>query len=618
MLSSMRSGKYRYFFYALLALLAIGLIGFGSGGMGGGDIKSIGTVGKQNISIDSYANRLSSSMQNITAQFGRKLTASEIEAFKIKQNVLKSLLSEATLDNEAKSLGISIGDRNVAKTIQESAAFQGLDANFDQEKYNSFLRNRRLSAAEYEKSIRDALSRRLIEPAIYTGIKGGASQANAFVSFYNETRDFDWVILSSKTSIPEPKQQQLQEFYDANNTSYMSEKKREISYAWITPEMLSDEIKVDQGEIKTAFEANKSHYSHPEMRTVDRIIFGDQAQADDAKKRLDNNTISFSDLAIERGLTPEDINLGEITKNTLSAPETSLLFKKDKPGIYGPAQSDLGPALFRITNIIKEEIVVLKDIEKDLRAEITNDKARKIIADMVTDVDDQLAAGVSLEELAQSSALSFKKISFTKESNAKIATYSKFKTAAENVTIDDNPKIIDLPDGGIFTLRLDKITEPELKPFNTIQNLLKTDWIKQENLRLLKLKADKIISKIHTGSNLTLLEKTTVNQVGATRTTQLENLPFSLISEVFKLDINKANSIEFDNKIYIAQVKKINISNPSDPKNIAFSKEITAQLEAEISNEILNLFIQARQENEGVHLNQTVINSINSQLLSEF
>ena len=128
MLSSMRTSKKNQpFVYGLMGLLALGLVGVASGGVGGARVNSIGSVGEEPIPVTSYAQSLRNTVQNISRQIGRQVTAQEVVNYGLQAEALENVASSAALSNEASRLGLSVGDALVAKAIVAAPAFSSID-----------------------------------------------------------------------------------------------------------------------------------------------------------------------------------------------------------------------------------------------------------------------------------------------------------------------------------------------------------------------------------------------------------------------------------------------------------------------------------------------------------
>ena len=445
MLSSMRiSKKNQPFVYGLLGLLALGLVGIASGGVDGSRISSIGKVGEEPIPVTSYAQSLRNTIQNISRQIGRQLTSQEISAYGLQSEALENVVSSAALSNEAKRLKISVGDDLVAEEIIATPTFTSVNGKFDKEAYEFALENSGLDTKEYELQTRKAIARSLIEGAVASGTKTPSSHAMTQIKFAREERSFDWASIDKKLLITQainPTIDQLKAYYDKNNILYTAPLSRKLTYVLLSPEMLADRIVVSQSELKDEYKSQPDRFNKPARRIIDRIIFDSVKTARTVKDQLDKEEVSFTKVAEDRGLTQTDIDLGDIEKGQLDKDIDDLLFNASEVGIYGPIDTNLGPALFQINAIIDPQNTSFTDAAEELTAEYVSIESRKLINEMITDIDDLLAQGLTLEEIAKETAMELEKISYDNTTETGIAAYDGFRDEALKVKIGGFPEI---------------------------------------------------------------------------------------------------------------------------------------------------------------------------------
>ena len=205
MLSSLRANKKNQpFILALLGLLAFGLVGFASGGVTGGQINSIGKVGDEPIPVNTYAQSLRGTVQNIARSIGRELTPQEVAASGLQSTALQNVISGAALSNEASRIALSAGNDNVATEIVSMPAFTGIDGKFDDEAYKFTLERSGLSVKEYEDQTRKSLARGLIEAAVAHGVGTPEIQAKSLIAFVREQRSIEWVSIDASSFIGYP------------------------------------------------------------------------------------------------------------------------------------------------------------------------------------------------------------------------------------------------------------------------------------------------------------------------------------------------------------------------------------------------------------------------------
>jgi peptidyl-prolyl cis-trans isomerase D len=165
-----------------------------------------------------------------------------------------------------------------------------------------------------------------------------------------------------------------------------------------------------------------------------------------------------------RGLDLADVDLGDVTEADLGQAGAAV-FALDGAGARGPAPSPLGPALFRVNAILAPRDVSFEEAREDLLPEVQMDRARRVIQDMVDDLDDRLAGGATIEDLVEETELEIGRIDLEPGTSEGIAAYDSFRAAAAAAEPGDFPEIVEIPEGGVFALRLDELRAPALRPF---------------------------------------------------------------------------------------------------------------------------------------------------------
>jgi peptidyl-prolyl cis-trans isomerase D len=619
MLSSMRiSKKNQPFVYGLLGLLALGLVGIASGGVDGSRISSIGKVGEEPIPVTSYAQSLRNTIQNISRQIGRQLTSQEISAYGLQSEALENVVSSAALSNEAKRLKISVGDDLVAEEIIATPTFTSVDGKFDKEAYEFALENSGLDTKEYELQTRKAIARSLIEGAVASGTKTPSSHAMTLIKFAREERSFDWASIDKKllsTQAINPTIDQLKAYYDKNNILYTAPLSRKLTYVLLSPEMLADRIVVSQSELKDEYKSQPDRFNKPARRIIDRIIFDSVKTARTVKDQLDKEEVSFTKVAEDRGLTQTDIDLGDIEKGQLDKDIDDLLFNASEVGIYGPIDTNLGPALFQINAIIDPQNTSFEDAAEELTAEYVSIESRKLINEMITDIDDLLAQGLTLEEIAKETAMELEKISYDNTTENGIAAYDGFRAEALKVKIGGFPELRELSDGGVFALRLDDLIEPALRPFETVKDQVATDWSASEDKKSLLKLADTLIIKLDNGETFESLNLNAESVSSITRNKYIEGIPAQLLEELFSNKTGKTSKIDNGDTVLLARLNDISEFNSETDESKELLSQVGIQLSNQVTGDLLRLFASALKDRDGVILNQNAVNQINTQIL---
>ncbi|WP_432449836.1 SurA N-terminal domain-containing protein [Aliiroseovarius marinus] len=612
----MATGKTsRTFGWILMGLVMVGLVGFGSTNFGAGG-SAIGTVGKTEISAGRYARELQNEIRAFEAQTGQPMTMVQAQAFGLDQQVLGRVIAAAALEDETAELGLSVGDSELRDRIVEIPAFAGVDGKFDREGYAYALQQSGLSTAEFEESLRAEVSRQILQAAVANGITTNPAYVDTLYGYAREARNFTWgaLPLSQLTAqLPEPTAEELTAHYDANPARFTLPETKKITYAWLNPEDLIAGIEVAEADIKALYESRLDEFVKPERRMVERLVFGSDADAQAAADAIAAGEKSFDDVVAERDLALEDIDLGDLTRAELGDAGDAV-FALEGPGVAGPAQSEFGPALYRMNAVLAAREATLDDVRSELHGELAADAARRQAGDMVAELDDLMAGGATLEEIADSHKLRLGTLDWTADSTGGIAAYEKFREAAQAAQEGDFPEIVILSDGGLFALRLDQHIEPRLQAEDEVQDAVRDGWAAAKRLELLADQARAMIPKLEGGESLASLGLTEVVEDAQERDSFIEGTPPALITEVFAAEKGDWIVVPAETSVFLARVDAVIEAEQTTPEALALKEGFAAQTAQEIALDVEIAFSRAVQSRAGIALDRAVINAVNAQI----
>ncbi|MDN5568963.1 MAG: SurA N-terminal domain-containing protein, partial [Paracoccus sp. (in: a-proteobacteria)] len=481
--------------WILLGLMVLGLGGFGVTSFSGGTTE-VGSVGDTKITADEYARALQSQMRSLSQQTGQQITMAQAQQMGLPVAVQSQLIGAAALAEQARRIGVSVGDEQVAQTIMQAGAFKGPNGSFDRTAYSEILRRERMTEADFEATVRDDESRMLLQSAVADGVTAPEPMVDQTARWLLQTRDFAWRELTADDlaePIADPDEATLKAWHEANGDRFTAPETRKITYAWITPDMLSSEVTLDDAALKAVYDQNIDQFQRPERRMVGRLVFPSADEAQAARGQIDAGDKPFEAFVIERGLTLDDIDLGEVTRADLGT-AADPVFQAQQPGIVGPVDTDLGPALFSVNAILDPVDISFEDARDDLRGEAALSRAARQIQDRAADFEDLLAGGATLEDVAKDTEMQLGQVDWTAEGapeEGSIAGYEAFRERATDISTSDFPQLFELADGGVFALRLDEIVPPTLRPFDEVREQVLADWKEAElQRRLLDLASE--------------------------------------------------------------------------------------------------------------------------------
>ena len=412
---------------------------------------------------------------------------------------------------------------------------------------------------------------------------------------------------------PAPTEAELQGFYDANPDLFTLPETRKITYAVLSPDMVQDEVEVDEAALRNLYEERAAEYQVPERRLVERLGFASADEAATAKAQRETGGTTFEALVADRGLDLQDIDLGDVTAEDLGEAAEGV-FAAHAGMVTGPLPTSLGPALFRINAVLDASEVPYEEAAQDLRTELAEEAARRVIDDMVEDLDDLLAGGATLEELEAETELQFATIDWFDGMDQGIAAYDSFAQAAAAAQDGDFPELLPLSDGGQFALRLDAIVPPAIPPLDEIEDEVAAAW-RATQLRIrLEDRANAILANLALTGNLEDqgLSLSTEDQIR--RQDFIPDAPPTLVPQVFQLNApGDMVVIPGARAAYIARLDSINQGTRGSPEVAALQGLFGAQIANSISADVFEAFGQALEAEIGISLDPNVINAVNAQ-----
>ena len=613
-----RMGK--VFVWILLALLIVGLAGFGIGSFGG-STTAVGSVGDQRITAQAYLRALDRAIRAERQATGEAITRSRAEATGLLSEVQGQLAGQAALDGEAADLGLSVSDEAVGERVLQNEGFQGPDGEFDRETYEFVLRQNGWTVPEYEEEVRRDQTRALLQSAAASGIAPPAAFVEAVLGFVGERRSFAWRRFGPEDlaePLPEPTRADLRAQYEATPDAYRLPQTKRITYAWVTPEDLAAAIEPEEGAVEALYRERMDRYVQPERRLVERLVFESAAAAREAAERIEAGETSFGALVRARGLTLEDVDLGEVTREDLEG-AAEPVFAREAPGVVGPVDSALGPALFRVNAALDARETPLSEVRDDLAREVSIDRARRQLEDMVDTFDDRLAAGATLEDLAAETEMEVGRLDYRPgvgTEAGEIVGYEGFREAARAASPDDFPQVEILEDGGLFALRVDEVVPPRVPPLAEIRDRVAEDWRAAETARRLASQAEAALADLAGGVSLGAGGAAVETAEGVTRDAQLEGVPPVLISRAFEMEPGARTVVRGDGDAYILELREVTEPDPGDEQMAMLERALSQQAAQGRAGDALQLYIRALMAREGISFDQPALNAVHSQVFN--
>jgi len=372
---------------------------------------------------------------------------------------------------------------------------------------------------------------------------------------------------------------------------------------------------VDEADVQALYDSRAADFNMPERRLVERLVFPDQAAAEAAVAALADGSTDFETLVADRGLDLADVDMGDVGPDDLDA-AADPVFAAAVGDVVGPVETALGPALFRVNAVLAAQNTPFEDAAEELRGELANQRARRLIADLSEDMIDQLAGGASIEDLAQAHGMELGTIAWSEGSTEGIAAYDAFRTAAAAVSTGDFPELMQFDDGGVFAIRLDGTQPPALQPFDAVTNLVIADWTAAATGAAVLEEAERIAALVRDGGfdqpGLTLVPTVAP---ALRRTDFLEGTPEGFVRGAFALAPGAVEVLPTpDGGAIVVRLDAVHAADLADPGVAADHDRVASDAAEGISRDLHDAFATAIQLRTEVVLDEAAINSLNAQI----
>jgi peptidyl-prolyl cis-trans isomerase D len=598
----------------LLGLIAVSMLGFGVTSFGASAAR-VGTVGDQEISAGDYANALQGEVNRFSQMVGQPVQLRDLLGAGLDRQVIAELIRKKALNGEMAAMGLSVGDSEVAAELVKIAAFSGIDGQFDRTAYGDTLRRNNMSEADFEADLRADIARGLLQSAIIGGAKSPAALTQTLLDYSGETRDLSYITLTEAdlpAPLPAPTDAELQGEYESNIANYTRPEAKRIEYVALLPEDLAKTLPVDEAAIAALYQDRIDQYVIPEKRLVERLVFPTADAAASARAALDSGT-SFEDLVAARNLTLSDVDLGDVAKSDLGAAGDAV-FALTAAGVVGPIDSDLGPALYRMNAVLEAQEVTLDMARTDLAQEVQLDAARAAIAARIDAIDDALAGGAALQDLAQAESLTIATTDYAKgaDDNDAIAGYGAFIQAADALAQGDFPEAIILEDGGVVAMSLQETLPPTPRPLVDVKDKVTAAWRAQTLARAMQSLADGKLAALNGGAQMSSLG--TVKTASAVaRDGAIDGAPAALIAAAFAGEIGKGQIVTDG---AFSALMRLDAITPAaeNPSAADLRESLEIQLSQSLAADVFDLYGRQIETDAGIVIDQAVINSVHTQM----
>lgn len=496
---------------ALSFVVFFGATDFGGGRGGGRNANAVVEVADLDFSLRDVSNEYNVQLQQITQTTGQPVDPSSPIAAALLEQSITALVTRALYDAAAQDLGIAASDAAVRDAIQRVPAFIGPGGSFDRALFGNFLRQVGLSEQQFIASARADLLRSQYLGTLRAGINVPAPMLDAIYRYRFEQRVVELVKISSATveGLSQPDESQIAEFYEEIKQFLQAPEYRAATIAAISLDDFAATIEIEDEEVAEVYAERLDLFQTPERREILQAIFLDQESAERAADMMTQGRPFAEVVETVAGFPP--VEMGTVGRAEIIEPELADAAFSIAPGeATAPIETALGWQILSVVSITPEETRPLAEVADELRQAIAVQQARDDIFDLLNAVEDGLAAGLSLEEVARENGLEVQKL----------GPFSDRGVLRSGDQVDVGPitdevigaafrtgegeigDVVETQDGGFFVARTDSITPRQIEPLENVRDTVTAAWLDQQRLDRAVARATELAERARAGDSM--------------------------------------------------------------------------------------------------------------------
>lgn len=551
----------------------------------------------------------------------------EARKAEISAELAKIKLDDLLLENTMKKYNVDVTDGLVSQIIQISPQFLN-NGKFDREMYKWYLNRNNMSEQDLVAEIKRNIGRKILVETQVAGFNVPQVLQTQMQKVLGQRRTFKYIkLIANNAKIDrQPSKEELDQYYEDFNEEFRVPEKRDITILSLPLETIEKSIDVSDDEINTYYKEHIEEYEQPEKRHVLQMAFENEDDAKKAKAELAGK--DFMTVAKENGQSEEDTDFGAVAKSDLSDELADVVFSLAKGQVSQPEKINGSWQILKVTEIEPANIMPREQADAQIKKTIQEERAYDGSYELMTKLEDQLGAGATLQEIADSFGIALARVENLAEDgsfdgaligkkltedgssdavNADIAELVKNKDvidAAFSYNAGEVSQTIE-GDDGLIVVEINKIHESHIQPENDVIDKITALWKDSEKVSVTQELADNINHDLESGDALNEVAARynlpVMKTMPITRGETFADLNFDEMKTLFSADKNEVKVLQKGDDYLIAETSAVYDDSAALGKE---EKDFLKQaLQIEISQELSDALLHGYAKDYKVEVN---------------
>jgi len=512
MLQSIRELSKSWIFKTLMLLLVIsfGVWGIGDMFRGNPQQREVARVGKVAIPVAALEYRFQTELPQARKAFGPDFTAAQAKKMGLLERILNAMMQESLFSQEAKRLGINVGDQVILDQLAAQPMFRDKDGKFNTQLWQQLLRQSGLTERGFLDREKQDLAQQIMLSPLASNLKTPQLIIDNLYRARGSKRLVEIVSLRNDSikDIPTPSEDVLKAYYEEHADLFVAPEYRGMTVAELAGANLAKEVSVSDDDIKKAFEDRASELALPETRDLVHVILPSEAKAKELAQAAQASR-NLNDTAKTKGLNPIAVN--KVDEKTALPALANTVFSLEEGQVSDPVKSDLGWHVVQIKQVHISGKPAFEQVRDELKKTLLDERAGDLVAKMVNQLDDSLAGGKSLEEIADSYKLHLTRYASLDSSGTAPDGKKAQDIPAKDLVLretfglnaGETGQVLDDGKGNYYVVRLDQVTPSQTQPFPDVRAKAQAAWLAEQQTVKAAAEAEEIAKAMREGKPAT-------------------------------------------------------------------------------------------------------------------
>ncbi|MCM8557004.1 peptidylprolyl isomerase [Sphingomicrobium sediminis] len=428
--------------------------------------------------------------------------------------ILRQQIQDRALWAFAEANGLRISKALVDAEIARLPGAIGLDGRLTPESYQAFLARARLTDQQVRRLITADLNQRLLVAPVGAEPRLPTAFSRTYASMLLEQRTglLGLIPTAEIAGAIDVTDAEVEEYYERSRLTYTIPQRKVLRIAQLNADRFSDMTATPQ-EIADALAAREGEFGAREIRVISQVVVADRATADAIVERTRNDT--FVNAVAPENFSAADISVGPQNKSEfrdLAGQEVAdAVFDPDvgPDSVVGPIRSPFGWHVVKVDGITVEQGQDEAAARAEAIAEIEQRKRGNALADLIVDVEDDIADGSTLDEVIERYDLELlvtppiTALGRAPGQPSFVLPEELFVALREfdDLLPEDDPETVSYIDGNGYALvKVDEVVEPAPPPLSEIRQRVRSDLVTERAVAQARQLAQQIRDAVADGT----------------------------------------------------------------------------------------------------------------------